>query len=109
MSAIGGGNPANIPLVGSVAGSAGQQRVAGVNQQVEAAAAQTFAAQRQAQLNRAIGDVGESAESGDRDADGREAWRWSEKTGSHRASPSESAKHAVDPDAERGQALDLDA
>ncbi len=108
MSTIGSGGAGIPPFVGSVAGAAGQQRVAGANQAAGEAAQRTFEAQRQQQLQQTVGDVAESDETGERDADGREAWRW-QQPGTTGGSPSEPRPHGVDPDEERGRKLDLDA
>lgn len=111
MSSIGGSGAGLPPFVGSVAGVTGQQRVAGVQQAAAEGAARTFEAQRQAQMQRSLGDVGASEGVGDRDADGREAWRWPVGHPHPEEMPDapQPAAHSVDPDQERGQSLDLDA
>ena len=62
-------------------------------------------------MQRSLGDVGASEGAGDRDADGREAWRWQVGHPQKEGQPDEvrATPHAVDPDQERGQSLDLDA
>lgn len=109
MSTIGSGGAGIPPFVGSVAGAAAQQRVAGANQAAGEAAQRTFEAQRQQQLQQTVGDVAESDQTGDRDADGREAWRWQQPGSAGGSSPAEARPHSIDPDDERGRTLDLDA
>ncbi len=109
MSTIGTGGGGIPPLVSSVAGLAGQQRAAGAAQAAAEGAERTFEAQRQAQLQRSVDDVGASEGVGDRDADGREAWRWHHSLNADGKSAESHGGHAVDPDNERGQSLDLDA
>lgn len=110
MSTIGSGGAGIPPLVGSVAGTAGQQRVAGTDQLSVENSARTFEAKRQEQLQRSVGDVGNSEGVGDRDADGREAWRWHTVAGNrHHADDPAASPSPHDPDEERGQALDLNA
>lgn len=108
MSTIGTGGPGFLPIVGSAAGAAGQQRVATTNQQHAEAAERKFAIDQQAQTDKALGDVAESEQSDERDADGRQPWSFSRRRppaqpGAH------TEPHAVDPDHERGATLDLEA
>lgn len=108
MSTIGTGGGFPIqPLAGSVAGAAGQQRAASANQTAVDGAQKSFEAQRQAQLQRSVDDVNESAETGDRDADGREAWRWVKHPPNSGAPAAGAPPHPRDPDSELGQSLDL--
>lgn len=112
MSTIGG--PAgfgNVPLVGSVAGATGQQRVAGANQAAGEAAQRAAQHASAAQFNRMVNDVAASDQTSDRDADGRQAWRWIERPRAN-AEDEDTAKPAtrpVDPDEEHGGLLDLQA
>lgn len=107
MSSVGFG-PAGIPpLVSSTAGAAGQQRVAGANQQSTEAAQRKFAVDQNALTAKAVGDIGAMDESGDRDADGRQPWAL-QKRGKGGASGQQTPK-APDPDGERGGQLDLEA
>lgn len=76
MSTIGGGLPVS-PLVSSTAGAAAQQRSAQANQAAQESTAKANQAQQAAVRQMQVGDVGESSQTADRDADGREAWRWS--------------------------------
>lgn len=110
MSSIGtgGGFPIS-PLAGSVAGAAGQQRAAGAHQAAVDGAQKSFEAQRQVQLQRSVDDVSESAETGDRDADGREAWRWVKHPPNPGAQATGETPHSRDPDGELGQSLDFNA
>ena len=110
MSTIGStGGAAFNPLVGSVAGSAGQQKAAGAQQAAAEGAQRAFEAQRHAQLQRSVDDVGKSAETGDRDADGREAWRWHQHGENSQKNPTQSRPAAGPDDDDRGHALDLNA
>lgn len=109
MSTIGSGGAGIPPFVASVAGAAAQQRAAGSNQAAGEAARRTFEAQRQQQLQQTVGDVAESDQTGDRDADGREAWRWQQPGAGGGSAPTEARPHSIDPEDERGRTLDLDA
>jgi hypothetical protein len=109
MSSIGTGGAGFVPLVGSTAGLAGQQRLAGANQQTAEAAGKTQQAAREAELQQSVGDVGESNQTGDRDADGREAWRWTRSGPPPHEPGAHTMPHSVDPEGDRGNALDLEA
>ncbi|MDZ4689347.1 MAG: hypothetical protein SH850_30090, partial [Planctomycetaceae bacterium] len=105
---IGSGGLPSIPLAGSVAGAAGQQRVAAGNQQAGEAAERKFQLDQQALTEKAVGDIGAADATGDRDGDGREPWRF---IGRQKASglPGTDGPKAKDVDGERGGVLDLDA
>lgn len=97
------------PLASSTAGLGAQSRSATANQAQADSSAKAQAAARQTQLQRSTDDVGSSGQTGDRDADGREAWR--RTSSSAAASPANSA-HPAAPrptDDDRGQQLDLTA
>lgn len=108
MSTIGSGGLPSIPLTGSVAGVSGQQRVASGNQQAGEAAERKFQLDQQALTEKALGDIGASDQTGDRDGDGRELWRFiGRKPGSGKSSTD--CPKAKDSDGERGGQLDLEA
>lgn len=108
MSTIGGGVPL-VPLAGSAGGQLGLQRAAGTNHQVAQSQTQAQHAAREAQLERSIGDVGESEGTGDRDADGREAWRWQRGAAGPATPGAIQHPHSVDVDGECGGTLDIEA
>uniref|UniRef100_A0A7C2K120 Uncharacterized protein n=1 Tax=Schlesneria paludicola TaxID=360056 RepID=A0A7C2K120_9PLAN len=110
MSTIGSGGLPSIPLTGSVAGLAGQQKVAAGNQQASEAAERKFQLDQQALTEKAVGDIGDPDAAGDRDADGREPWRFiGRRGGSGSGSDGSGSPRAKDPDGERGGQLDLEA
>jgi hypothetical protein len=109
MSTIGAGGLPSIPLAGSNAGVAGQQKVAAGNQQAGEAAERKFQLDQQALTEKAVGDIGASDETGDRDGDGREPWRFIGRKGAGGSSPGPAGPKAKDADGERGRQLDLDA
>jgi hypothetical protein len=110
MSTIGSGGLPPTPLAGSVAGVAGQQRVAAGNQQAGEAAERKFQLDQKAATEKLVGDIGASDQTGDRDGDGREPWRF---IGRHAHGGNESGDQtgpkAKDADGDRGGTLDLDA
>lgn len=109
MSTIGSGAGGVSPIINSVAGTAGQQRVGAKNQQQAIANERQFAMDQAAQHAEKVGDVGASSESSDdRDADGRLPWQLTQRRpGEHPAG--ETAPHARDPDGEVGGRVDFDA
>ncbi|MBI1345133.1 hypothetical protein GC163_02475 [bacterium] len=110
MSSIGSAGFGNIPLVGSVAGSNGQQRVAGANQAAGEAAQRAAEQERAAQFERLVNDISASeGTSSDRDANGRQAWRWIERPQAEEPKDEQKAPQAIDPDEEHGGLLDLQA
>jgi ABC-type Na+ efflux pump permease subunit len=110
MSTIGAGGLPLIPLTGSVAGLAGQQKVAAGNQQAAEAAERKFQLDQQAATEKAVGDVGDPDAAGDRDADGREPWRFIGRHGvDGHSSGGQGGPLPKDPDGDRGGQLDLEA
>jgi hypothetical protein len=107
------------PLANAIAGQAAQRGVAETNQTQAEAAQRKFTLDQQRAAQRSIGDVGESSQSGDRDADGRDAWHTVEDpvptddsaSSSASSSGSDRRSHpsAPDPLGERGSLLDLEA
>jgi hypothetical protein len=109
MSTIGAGGLPSIPLASANAGVAGQQKVGSGNQQAGEAAERKFHLDQQALTEKAVGDIGASDETGDRDGDGREPWRFIGRKGVGGNSGGSSGPKAKDADGERGGQLDLDA
>ena len=110
MSSIGPGPMGIPPLASSAAGSASQQKAADVNRVQQDGNVQRFQLDRAAQLDKAVGDIGESDGTDERDADGRMPWvsqRQGRSGDQEQASPRR--PKAADPEAERGGTLDLDA
>lgn len=110
MSSIGSGPTGIPPLASSVAGAAGQQRAADANRVQQDGNVQRFQLDRADQLEKAVGDIGESDEADERDADGRMPWvikRTAQKADQEQGS-SPRPKPA-DPLEERGRSIDLDA
>jgi hypothetical protein len=99
-------------LASSVAGAGGQQKSADVNRTQQDGAARKFQIDRADQLEKTLGDIGESNETDDdRDADGRMPWSF-QRTGAGAealSDPPIPSRHAPDLTQERGGQLDLDA
>ena len=110
MSSIGSGPLGIPPLVNSAAGAAGQQKSAEANRVQQDGNVQRFQLDRADQLEKAVGDIGESDSTDERDADGRMPWSFkrpgSSSPGDAEISP---GPHAPDLSQERGGQLDLDA
>jgi len=110
MSSIGSGPMGIAPLASSVAGAAGQQKAADANRVQQDGNVQRFQLDRADQLEKTVGDIGESDGTDERDADGRMPWAiqrrgqsgGQDQEASHRPKP-------ADPQEERGGLLDLDA
>lgn len=111
MSSIGSGPLGIPPLVTSAAGSAAQQKAADANRTARDGEVQKFQLDRADQFEKSVGDIGESDETDDRDADGRMPWTFRRPTppSGEESSLSQEPRHAVDPNQERGGQLDLDA
>jgi|GEM_PF-5114598 len=110
MSTIGGSAGfGNLPLVSSVAGGNGQQRVAGANQSAGEAAQRAAQQASASQFQQMVNDVSASDQTSDRDADGRQAWRWIERPKAQAEQPGDQPPRPVDPDEEHGGLLDLQA
>ncbi len=109
MSTIGSGAGGVPPIASSVAGTAGQQRVASKNQQQAVASERQFKMDQAVQHAEKVGDVGASSEtSDDRDADGRLPWQLTQRQGGQ-GQPQEQTPHARDLDGEVGSNVDFDA
>lgn len=111
MSSIGSGPIGLGPLTNSVAGASGQQKAADVNRTQQDAAARKFQIDRADQLEKTLGDIGESNETDDdRDADGRMPWTFQRSgSGKDASATPDALRHAPDLTQERGGTLDLDA
>uniref|UniRef100_A0A7C4QQM2 Uncharacterized protein n=1 Tax=Schlesneria paludicola TaxID=360056 RepID=A0A7C4QQM2_9PLAN len=111
MSAIGSGGMNVGPLVGSVAGLSGQRRVADADRQQAEAAERKFQVDREALAERMVGDIGESGQTDERDADGRQPWVVLSRGGGgrHPADDSSGSSPVPDVDHERGCQIDLEA
>lgn len=110
MSTIGGSAGfGNVPLVSSVAGATGQQRVAGANQAAGEAAQRAAQQASASQFQKMVNDVSASDQTSDRDADGRQAWRWIERPKARAEEPAENSPRKIEPDEEHGGLLDLQA
>jgi hypothetical protein len=107
MSAIGGGGLNFGPLVNSAAGVSGQRRTAETDRQQAESAERKFSLDQQALTERAVGDIGESDETHDRDADGRQPWTFTRRKPGAKPGGTESPAGAPDVDHERGGALDF--
>lgn len=110
MSSIGSGPMGIAPLASSAAGGVGQQRAADANRVTQDGNVQRFQLDRADQLEKAVGDIGESDETDERDADGRMPWvvkRTEQQPDQDQGSPPR--PKPADPLEERGGTLDLDA
>lgn len=107
MSTIGGGGFILPPLASAPAGVAGQQRAAGIDQQQAEAAERKFQLDRQATAEKAVGDIGASDETHDRDADGRQPWVITRRKTAPKDDASAAPTSPADPNQERGGQLDL--
>jgi hypothetical protein len=110
MSSIGSGPMGVTPLASSVAGAAGQQKAADANRVQQDGNVQRFQLDRADQLEKTVGDIGESDGTDERDADGRMPWVV-KRQGAGGGQEHESSRRArpADPQEERGGTLDLDA
>ena len=109
MSAIGGGGWSIGPLTNSTAGTAGQRRVAETDREQAESAERKFQLDQQALTEKAVGDIGESDEAHDRDADGRQPWTIIRRRAAGNDTSTPAPPRAPDPDHERGGQLDLEA
>lgn len=111
MSSIGSGPLGIPPLINSTAGTNAQQKSAETNRTNHDNSVQKFQLDRADQLEKTIGDIGESDSTDDRDADGRMPWviRRRQVSDENPSNSSAGGSHAPDPNAERGTQLDLDA
>ena len=111
MSSIGSGPGGIPPIVSSAAGTQAQQKSADTNRTQQDGNVQRFQMDRADQYEKAVGDIGESDSTDDRDADGRMPWviKRTQNSSSDDATATPPANHAPDPLLERGQQLDLDA
>jgi hypothetical protein len=109
MSVIGSGNVGALGILSSVAG--GQRRDVDTNETKAQSAAQKFALDQKAAAAASL-DIGQTGESSDRDADGRQAWEMPERPHAGEGDASkESATHRPAPDADGicGRSIDLTA
>ncbi|MEX0704022.1 MAG: hypothetical protein WD069_18120 [Planctomycetales bacterium] len=112
MSGIGSTGVGGLSIASSVAGT---QRSGTDTERVQAnAEAARFRSEREAQANRSLGDVTETENSPDRDADGRLLHDDDGTARRRRRLPdagalTDDAPRAADADGERGAALDLEA
>lgn len=111
MSSISSGPLGIPPLVSSSAGTNAQQKSAETNRAHHDGRVQKFQLDRADQLEKTVGDIGESDGTDDRDADGRMPWVIQRRKSSDGGSNGERdhGPHAPDLNAERGTQLDLDA
>lgn len=111
MSSIGSGPSGIPPLVSSAAGTSAQQKAAETNRTNHDGRVQKFQLDRADQLEKTIGDIGESDGTDERDADGRMPWiiRRTKPSDGDASGEAASGPHPPDLNAERGTQLDLDA
>ncbi len=110
MSSIGSG-PVGIPsIVSSAAGVTGQQKSAEANRVQQDGNIRRFQIDRADQFEKAVGDIGASDGTDERDADGRMPWTFQQRNASSKDDAgTEPDSHAPDLSEERGLQLDLEA
>ena len=116
MSSIGSGPLGIPPIVSSAAGASGQQKSADANRTQQDGNIQRFQLDRADQFEKAVGDIGESDGTDERDADGRMPWSFKNPQdspgnpgGAGSSDGAATGHHPPDLSGDCGRQLDLDA